>query len=218
MKTIVIIFTLLVFASCSSVPKTGDNQADVIIAHMSKGSTVVGKPFEEKFTKDGLIDGEYIAIGRSSTYHRYDTEFDVDKTKAFADGQVRLLRSAPSDFKKILMTSISSMNSGNLTVDESSITITEVKALTGMFNHYSDYQCVLFAEPTEDLKYKFRKECRTLVRVPASNLEKSFKYTLDKKYGISDAQLKENLNNDLMNKLVNESNVNLTDVDKISGK
>ena len=68
---------------------------------------------------------------------------------------------------------------------ESQIQITEVKSLTGIKSNFDDIQCVTSAIPKQDLKYKYVKECRVIVRVPAINLAKAYDYTLEKKYGIS---------------------------------
>ena len=53
--------------SCASSNKTGDPGTDAVISHMSQEPRIMGKGWEEKFLKDGLINGEYIAIGSATT-------------------------------------------------------------------------------------------------------------------------------------------------------
>ena len=184
MKTTIIVMSLLVLASCSSVPKTGDNQADAVIAHMSKPKAVIGKDFDEKFKRDGLINGEFVAIGsviNSVNYHEGNM-----RIMAEADATSKLLTSAPTEFKKIVQRAISSLDGTNGSVEQNHISVTEVRALTGLKTQFDDVQCVNTATPNTDLKYDFLNECRVIMRVPASNLMKAYNYTLDKKYGIEE--------------------------------
>lgn len=169
--------------SCSSVNKTGDVTTDKVIAHMSQEPKVMGKDWDEKFKKDGLINGEYIAIGSATT-------MDLDylqkplRVNAESDATSRLLRSAPSDFKKIVQKAINTLYGDEGSTQESQIMVTEVKSLTGMKSNFDDIQCVTTAVPSQDLKYRYVKECRVILRVPATNLAQAYDYTLDKKYGI----------------------------------
>jgi hypothetical protein len=182
MRKAILVLGLVGLASCSSV-KTGDQQTDELLVHMSKGTQVMGKDFDEKFTKDGFINGEFIAIG---TANSADLDYMIRplRVRAEADATARLLKSAPSEFKKIVVGAIDSANGDEGSVQESQIQITEVKALTGMKSSFDDIQCVKTASPNQNLKYNYNKECRVIVRVPASNLSKAYSYTLDKKYSI----------------------------------
>jgi hypothetical protein len=181
-KTLLMVSLLVITVSCSSV-KTGDNDADALIAHMSKDKKVIGKDWDEKFTKDGFINGEYIAIG-SSTNRDIDAMHRPLRVKADADATARLLRSAPTDFKRVVQSVLNSLDGDEGSVQESQIMITEVKSLTGMKSNFDDHQCVTIAIPNQNLKYNFVKECRVIVRVPASNLMRAYDYTLEKKYSI----------------------------------
>lgn len=184
MKTILIVSLLLSLASCSSVQKTGDDQTDALVEHLSKGERVIGKDWEEKFNRDGFINGEYVAIGSASSR-------DIDylqkplRVNAEAEATARLLRSAPSDFKKIVQKVLNTLDGDEGSTQESQIMITEVKALTGMKSNFDDIQCVTKATPNQNMKWNFNKECRVIVRVPASNLAKAYDYTLEKKYSIA---------------------------------
>jgi hypothetical protein len=184
MKTTIIILSLVTLASCSSVPKTGHDETDAVISHMSKPKAVIGKDFEEKFKRDGFIGGEYIAIGsvvNNVNYHEGNM-----RIMAEADATSKLLTSAPTEFKKIVQRAISSLDGSNGSVEQNHISVTEVRALTGLKTQFDDVQCVNTAAPNTDLKYDFLKECRVIMRVPASNLMKAYNYTLDKKYGIQE--------------------------------
>lgn len=183
MKSLILVSMLLGLVSCSSVQKTGDTQADALIAHMSKGTVVMGKDFDEKFTRSGFVNGEFVAIG-SATSADIDYMIRPLRVRAEADATARLLKSAPSEFKRIVMAAIDSTNGDEGSAQESQILITEVKALTGIKSEFDDIQCVKTASPNQNMKYTFNKECRVIIRVPASNLTKAYNYTLDKKYSV----------------------------------
>jgi hypothetical protein len=176
------VICLVGLASCSSV-KTGDKQTDELLAHMAKGSQVMGKDFDEKFTKDGFINGEFVAIG---TANSADLDYMIRplRVRAEADATARLLKSAPSEFKRIVVSAIDTANGDEGSVQESQIQVTEVKALTGMKSNFDDIQCVKTANPNQNMKYNYNKECRVILRIPASHLAKAYNYTLDKKYSI----------------------------------
>lgn len=193
---VMMILGLIGLTACSSVQKTGDEKTDATIAHLSKGKVPVGADFSEKFNEDGFINGHYIAISKLED-SQYANETNV-RSMGEADAMSRLLQSAPTDYKKVVQRAISSINGDNGTVSTASIAITEAKALTGLKSNFSDFKCVTYAIPTSDLKYQFVKECRTIMRVPASNLMKSFSITLDKKYGIKEDDLQEALKKELM--------------------
>lgn len=143
----------------------------------------MGKGWESKLLKDGLINGEYIAIG-SATTQDLDYLQKPLRVNAESEATARILRSAPSDFKKIIQRAINTLDGDEGSTQESQIMITEVKSLTGIKSNFDDTQCVTSAIPKQDLTYKYVKECRVIVRVPAINLAKAYDYTLDKKYGI----------------------------------
>lgn len=200
---ILMILGLIGLTACSSVPKTGHQETDAVIAHMSKPKAVIGKDWDEKFKKDGFINGEFVAIG-SVTSHVNDNEGRL-KLAAEADGTSRLLTSAPTEFKKIVQRAVSTMDSSYGSADQVHISVTEVKALTGLKTGFDDTQCVTTASPNTDLKYDFLKECRTIMRVPSSNLAKAYSYTLDKKYGIKEqSEIKEALNKQLIEQIKGE--------------
>lgn len=183
MKNVVMIFFAIGLVSCSSTNKTGNPQADTVIAHMSQEPRIMGKGWDEKFLKDGLINGEYIAIGSATTQDLDHLQKPL-RVNAESEATARLLRSAPSDFKKIIQRAINTLDGDEGSTQESQIMITEVKSLTGIKSNFDDTQCVTSALPKQDLSYKYVKECRVIVRVPAVNLAKAYDYTLDKKYGI----------------------------------
>lgn len=200
MTKAMVVLALFGIVGCSNVPKTGHLETDAVISHMSKPKAVIGKDWEEKFKRDGLIGGEFVAIG-SAVSHVNNYEGNMRLT-AEADATSRLLTSAPTEFKKIVQRVVNSVDGNNGTTDQVHISITEVKALTGLKTNFEDSQCVTTATPTTDLKYDFLKECRTIMRVPVSNLAKAYSYTLDKKYGIKEqGEIKEALNKHLLNEI-----------------
>lgn len=206
MKTfyINILALLVLMVGCSTTPQQKvEDQNDKIIAHLEKGKRIIGKDFDEKFTKEGLINGEYVAIGsHSSTKNTANSAFAY--VKAEEDSKSKLLNSAPTEFKKVIQNAISTI-SGTNEVDHVTITVAEVRALTGLSSGFNDRQCVTFANPTEDLKYEYIVECRVLTRVPASNLMKAYNYTLDKKYSVKeDNQIKDILKQQLMDKVLDQ--------------
>lgn len=198
MLKVLMIVSLSGLVSCASQQKTGDQETDALIAHMAKGTVVVGKDFDEKFNKDGFINGEFVAIGSANSA---DLDYLVRplRVRAEADATARLLKSAPAEFKKIIMGAIDTANGDEGSVQESQIQISEVRGLAGLKSNFDDIQCVKTATPNQDMRYSFNKECRVIVRVPASELIKAYKYTLDKKYGIQQA-------NDIQKLLLQEMN------------
>lgn len=182
MKSLFILFLLLGVVSCSST-KTGDSASDALIAHMEKGSRVIGKDWDVKFLKDGLVNGEYVAIG-NSTNRDIDSLHQPLRVNAEAQATARLLKSAPTDFKKIVQRVINSVDGDEGATTESQISITQVKALTGMKSNFDDHQCVTSAHPTSSLGWTFIKECRVIVRIQASELMKAYDFTLQSKYGM----------------------------------
>jgi hypothetical protein len=184
MRHVLIALSLFGLASCSSVNKTGHEETDKMISHLSKGPTIVGKDWESKFQKDGFLNGEYVAIGRATHKGNQNGLEGMMRVKAEADATKRLLTSAPTQYKKIVQRAINTVNGDEGEVQESDIRVTEVRALTGLASNFDDTQCVKTAIPTEDMKFEFVKECRVIMRVPASNLMKAYDYTLEAKYGI----------------------------------
>ncbi len=191
-----IILVLIGLSACSSVNKTGDEKTDAAIEHLSQSKKPVGDDFKEKFKVDGFIDGNYVAIS-SLEDSQYANETNL-RGMGEADAMARLLQSAPTDYKKIVQRAISSVNGDNGSFSSSFVAITEAKALIGLKSNFDDFQCVVYAVSTSDLGYKFIKECRTIMRVPVSNLMKSYSITLDKKYGIKEDDLQEILKKELM--------------------
>lgn len=192
--------TAIGLVSCSSapVPKSPvDTQNENIINHMSKGKKIIGKDFESKFQEDGFINGEFVAIG--SVKAHYTTNEKAMISMASMEAKSTLLESAPSEYKKIIQNALSYVNNNNGTQDSVGIYITEVKALTGIRVNFSDTQCVLYAEPKVDVNYEYIRECRAIARVPATNLDIAYKYTMDRKYKIEEQiKLKEIMSKQLM--------------------
>jgi len=203
MRKAITVLGLIGLTACSSVPKTGDQATDAVIAHMSKPKAVIGKDWDDKFKRDGLIGNEITAIG-STTSHVNHHEGSMRLT-AEADATSKLLTSAPTEFKKIVQRAISSVDENNGTTDQVHVSVTEVRALTGLKTNFDDVQCVVSATPNTDLKYDFLKECRAIMRVPSSSLMKAYSYTLDSKYGIKEqGDIREALQKQLMQKLTDE--------------
>lgn len=208
MKTFITIFLLIGFVSCSSVPKTGDQSTDKVIAHIAEGPKVIGKDFDEKFTKDGFVNGEYIAIGTATaTSVNYNTK--SLRLSAETDAMTRLLRSAPTDFKRIVQKVLNSVANNDGASSETAVSITEVRALTGLRSNYDDIQCVQTAIPLENGRWGFEKECRMILRIDAVKLNEAYDYTLSSKYSIK----RKNEIEDMVNKeLINKTN----SLDKVS--
>lgn len=196
---------LVTLASCSSTPQNKiDNQNDLVVEHMNKPRKVIGQDFDPKFEKDGLIGGEYVAIASiTDNINKNDRQM---QTLAEAEARSRLLNGAPTEFKKVIQSAISTSTGDNGNVENIGITITEVKALTGLTSTFNDVQCVKYATPNNNLNYDYTKECRVIVRVPASELMKAYNYTLDKKYGVKEqSAIQEVLKKQLTEKLLDQS-------------
>ncbi len=199
MKNTFIVISLLALAACSSTPKTGDGPTDAILAHLSKGKTVVGKDWDSRFLKDGLVNGEYTAIGKvASDINRNETSL---KSLAQSKAVDTLLMSAPTDYKRIIQSALSSSDNSDGSVEEVTISIKEVKALTGMKTEFGDFQCVTYAEPNNELKYDMKKECRAIVRIPASHLAEAYQFTLKNKYGIEQNSLQSKVRENILEAL-----------------
>lgn len=196
---------LVTLASCSSTPQNKiDSQNELVIEHMAKGKKAIGQDFDSKFQKDGLIGGEYLAI--ASITDNVDKNDRMLQVLAEAEARSRLLNGAPTEFKKVIQSAISTSMGDNGSVDNVGITVTEVKALTGLSSSFNDTQCVKYAVPNSNLNYDYTKECRVIVRVPASELMKAYKYTLDKKYGVKEqSAIQELLKKQLTDKLLDQS-------------
>jgi hypothetical protein len=197
MRLLISVVLLFGLVSCSST-KTGDPASDALIAHMEKGSRVVGKDWDPKFEKDGFVNNEYVAIG-NSTNKDINSFHQSLRIGAEAQATARLLKSAPTDFKKVVQRVINSLDGDEGSTEESQISITEVKSLTGMSSNFDDHQCVNTAHPTSALGWTFVKECRVIVRVKASELIKAYAYTLDRKYGVKkQSQISEMLRQEML--------------------
>ena len=183
MRTVIFVFVLFVLASCSSVPKTGDVKTDAVISHVAQESQIIGEQWQEKFTKDGFVDGNYVAIGSSSTANmNYNTK--PLRLSAESDALARLLRSAPTDYKRIVKKVLNSMSDGDGQVSETDISITEVRSLTGVTSNFNDIQCIKTVSPTQEMKWSFAKECRVILRISPEDLSRAYDFTLSKKYSI----------------------------------
>ncbi len=206
-----LIIGLVTLASCSSVPKSKtDEQNDLVVEHMNKPRKVIGNDFDSRFEKDGLVGSDFVAI--ASVTDVVDKNEKQMQTLAEADARSRLLNSAPTEFKKIIQSAISTSTGDNGNVENIGITVTEVKALTGLTSNFKDAQCVKYATPNHNLNYDYTKECRVIVRVPASDLMKAYKYTLDKKYGVKEqSAIQDLLKKQLMDKVLEPQSSNVTE-------
>ena len=188
---------IVILVSCSSINKTGDQKTDALLEHMAQDTKIIGKNWEERFTQDGFINGEYVAIGTSST-DNLDANNVHLKVNAEAMAVGNLLKSAPSDFKKVVERNINTLEGNEGSTTENQVTITEVRALRGLKSNFKDFQCVKKATPNQNLKYSFIKECRVLVRVKANKLMEAYDFTLESKYNRSkEGRLKEMIYRDI---------------------
>lgn len=201
-KIILPLMVIALISGCSSTPQQKiEDQNEQVISHLEKGKRVIGKDFDEKFTHDGLMNGDYVAVGSYKTDDQFSNNMN-HLLRAGEDARSKLITSAPTEIKKIIQSAISTISNSH-EADQVQISVTEVQALTGMSSGLNDSQCVKFAEPTQDMKFKYTTECRVLVRVPASNLMKAYNYTLDKKYSVKeDNQIKEIMRQQLMEKVL----------------
>ncbi len=198
MKTFIVVFSLLGLVSCSSTDRKNTVSTDELVAHMSQEPKVIGKDWDPKFLKDGFINGEYVAIG-SSNSSNLDYYNRPARVLAESVAMGRLLKSAPTDFKRIVQSAINTANGDQGNVQESQISITEVRALTGIKSNFDDVQCVTTGEPNRNMNYNFYRECRVILRVPSEELMKAYDFTLDNKYSIKQK-------NDIKNLMLNEMN------------
>lgn len=208
MKKLLIIAPMLTLVFSCSSNKTGHAPTDAVIEHMSKGKKAMGNDFDSKFQKEGFINGDYVAISSSkSDINANETAFRV---QIEADARARLLQTAPTDFKNVIQRAISSTSNDNGSAEAINITVTEVRSLTGLKSNFDDFQCVTFATPNVSLTYDYEKECRAIMRIPASNLMKAYKYTLDKKYGVNESQLQDILKEQIKQEIVRPVSKNET--------
>ena len=190
--------SLMTLVACSSAPNTiQENRQENILTHMNQEKKFLGNSFDPKFEKDGILNGEYVAIA-SVKGSVTDNEKQMI-TMASADAKATLLETAPQEFKRVVKSAISTAMGGNGSFDSSAVSVNEVRALTGVMVNFADTQCVKYAVPNENLGYDYIKECRAIARVPATNLAQAFKYTLSKKYADLEASstVKDNLLNEL---------------------
>ncbi len=204
----------LSLASCASAPEEKqvvEVQNDIILKHMAEGKKVIGKDFDKKFSEDGLINGEFVAIG--SVKASYNTNEKSMLALATMEAKSTLLESAPSEYKKVIQSSLSYVNNDNGALDSVGIYVTEAKALTGIKVQFSDTQCIVYALPKMDVSYEYVRECRAIARVPATNLATAYKYTMDRKYKMEDQlKLKEIMHKQLMGVML-ETDVLASDAD-----
>jgi hypothetical protein len=195
------IFSLVTLVACSSTPKTIQSYSNEnILNHMSQEKKYLGNSFDTRFEKDGILNGEYVAIA-SIKGSVTDNEKQMI-TMAAADAKATLLENAPQNFKKVVQSAISTTMDGNGTVDSSAVSVNEIHALTGVMVKFEDTQCARYAVPNENMGYDFIKECRAIARVPAINLARAFKYTLNKKY--ADLEVSNSLKDNLLKELKND--------------
>lgn len=198
MKLILFILTVGSIVSCSSVKKTGDEKTDALLEHMAQEPRIIGENWKEKFTKDGFINGEYVAIGTVTSYEM-NGFYNSQKVNAESIATGNLLRTAPTDFKKVVHRVINSLEKNEGSTKEDQISVTEVRALTGLYSKFDDFQCVKKAVPNKKLKYDFIRECRLLMRVPSTKLLEAYDFTLQSKYGISKEKIRQELRNTFKN-------------------
>ena len=186
----IVVLTVLL-ASCSSDPyKKERNHRDQVMSHISQKPEALDGEFDAKYNIANGRDGSsLIAVGtvRSESLNADD---NVLLDKAIFKAKSKLVASAPSEFKKMVQQSIGdSTDNQDTGFEQSSILVTEVRALTGFRVEDSEMECKRFSEPTAVGDYRFIKVCKAIVRVPLANLEKAYKYTLKGKYGIEEKTL-----------------------------
>ena len=205
---------LVTLASCSTPPTKTDIQNDLVVEHMSKPKKVIGQDFDSKFTQEGLVGGEYIAI--ASITDSIDKNEKQMQIIAEADARSRLLNSAPTEFKKVVQAVVSTSMGDNGSVENIGVTVTEVMALTGLTSNMNDTQCVKFIVPNHNMGYDYSKECRVIVKVSASNLMKAYNYTLDKKYGVKEqSAIQDLLKKQLSEKLLGQTSRSAASSDQV---
>lgn len=189
MKIFILISSLVVLASCSSNPyKKETSSRDQTMKHISQKPEALDGEFDARFKKSGRDGSDLFAVGITSG-GLDDDEYTLLARSSFK-AKLKLTEAAPSEYKSIVQQSIgTSAGGGEGAFDKSDISVTEVRALTGFYSEEQDKECKRFSEPTASGDYRFRKECRVIVRIPYSKLESAFKYTLASKYNIQEKNL-----------------------------
>jgi hypothetical protein len=95
----------------------------------------------------------------------------------------KLVESAPTEFKSLVQQAIGNSlgYTGEFTKIETSIT--EVHALRGIEVKEDDIVCKMVVEPTIEGGYSNMRECRSIARVPLTELNKAFNFSMEHKYG-----------------------------------
>lgn len=192
MKKLFIICSLALLASCSSDPyKKERNARDITMQHISQKPEALDGEFDARFKKSGKDGTEMFAVG-VTTGSLDDDEYTLLARSEFK-AKVKLTQAAPSEYKSMVQQTIGDSVGGEGRFDKADIAVTEVRALTGFHSDESDKECKRFSEPTVSGDYRFRKECRVIVRIPLVRLEAAFKYTLNSKYGVKEVTLADKL-------------------------
>lgn len=172
---------LITLASCSSVKLTEDQQK--VRDHMAQGKIYTGGEFSSKF-QDSDTGASLVKVG-IATYPA-GTNDSLIKSHAIADGKFKLTEGAPAFFKSMVQRVIGSSLGNEGDFSQVDVSVSEVKALTGIQSRSQDIECKTVMEPTVELGYNTVKECRALVSVSKANLRKAYDFTISQKYGIKE--------------------------------
>ncbi len=179
----VFIFTIFItgLVGCSSSPfKEETAQQNKINQHLSQGVKYLEGDFEEKYNSSGRSGMYMTAIG--TAIYPVEKSQKVVESAAVTDAKFRLTESAPSNFKREVQQAIGTEYEGVGDYSEISVSVTEVRGLTGIKVRYSDISCKTKVSPTSKGSYKTERECRAIAKVKLSDLKKAYSYTLDEKY------------------------------------
>lgn len=192
MKCIVSMVILALFASCSTSPfREATKEQEIINEHLSQGVKYLEGDFEDRFSKNGK-DGVYLSAVGTAIYP-IESNQKLVESAAISDSKFRLVSSAPSEFRREIQQAIGTELDGVGDYSEISVSVTEVKNLKGIKNKYEDVQCRTKVSPTSTGGYKTERECRAISKVKKSELQRSYDYTIESKYGVSKKKINSNL-------------------------
>lgn len=201
-KLLLLMMTFVAFfmVGCSSTPlEMQMKRQEIINNHISQGKKYIGGDFDPRFSADG-DDGINIRKVGIAVYPAGSNEMLI-KSAAIDDGKFRLIESAPSEFKSMVQRAIGNSLGFNGEYNKIETSVTEVQRLSGLRSSQRDVQCKTVVEPTVDLTYKTSKECRAIVYVSKTELQKAFDFTLEAKYG----EKKKSVVQDILNKQLKQN-------------
>lgn len=188
MKYLLLLSLLFTSVSCSTSKLTEEQQK--IREHMEQGKVYVGGDFSPKF-KTSDSGASLVQVGIA--IYPVDANETLVKSHAIADGKFKLTEGAPSYFKSMVQRAIGSALGNEGDFSQIDVSVSELKALTGIQSKSQDVECKTVMEPTVDLNYNTVKECRALVSVSKANLRKAYDFTISQKYGIKEKSEIDNL-------------------------